>query len=257
MNHVPVGTAGTHRRRWLSSVAVAAALLVGFAVGVMIPESTAELDAASQEIEELTAQTESLTADLAGVEADNAALTDSVEDAEAEVRAAEAALEAAEGRSDARATRLDQREEALDQRELDLESRESVVADSSADDSTDGLATSSTAFDRDYAVTVTGDILVDIRTIDHRLKDGIAVSSALSLLTDNFGRLLDAGTPPGVNAADYHGRLTTLESFAGQASDMYDADPTEGSAKYAVVREQTGVLLSALNSALGTSFSLP
>ena len=72
-----------------------------------------------------------------------------------------------------------------------------------------------------------------------------------------FGRLLEAGTPPGVDAGEYHGRLTTLESFAGQASDIYDVNPTEGSAKYAVVRQQTGVLLSSLNSGLGTSFSLP
>ena len=216
----------------------------------MIPESTADLDAANQEIEGLTAQTESLTADLAGVDADNAALTDSLEDAEAEA-------EAAGGRSDARATRLDQREEALDQRELDLDQRESVLADSSAFDSTGGDAVSSPEFDREYAVGVAGDILREIRTVDHRLKDGIAVSSAMYLLTNDYGRLLDAGTPPGVNEAEYHARLTTLESFAGQATDIYDANPMEGTTKYAVVREETGVLFGTLNSALGTSFSLP
>ncbi len=223
----------------------------------MIPESTAELDAANQEVEALTAENESLRADLSGVEADNTALTDSLEDAEVEARAAGAKLKAAEAHGDARETSLDEREEGLDQREQELDQRESVIADSSAADSTGGVAVSDSAFDREYAVSVTGDILEDVRTVDHRLKDGIAVSSALSLLADSFGRLLEAGTPPGVNAAEYHARLTTLESFAGQASDIYDANPTEGSAKYAVVREQTGVLLGELNSAMGTSFSLP
>jgi hypothetical protein len=39
--------------------------------------------------------------------------------------------------------------------------------------------------------------------------------------------------------------------------NVQPGEATEGSAKYAVVREQTGVLLGDLNSALGTNFSLP
>ncbi len=216
----------------------------------MVPESTTELDSANQKIEGLTAQTQSLTADLAGVHADNATMTSSLEDAQVEVDATKA-------QNDTRKTRLDQREKALDQREQELDQRESVVADSSAADSTGGIAVDNSAFDREYAMSVTGDIVQEVKTVDHRLKDGIAVSSALYLLANDFERLQDAGTPPGVTAADYHARLTTLGSFASQASDIYDANPMEGSAKYAVLREQTGPLLGTLNSALGTSFSLP
>ena len=249
-------TTNTWRRRLLSSAAVTAALLVGVGVGVLIPDSTAKLDAAHQEVERLSAQAESLTAAVADAEADGTYLADSLEDAEAEAQAANRELEAAEARGDSRESRLDQREEALDQREQELEQRESVTADIE-EDSAESVGATDPDFDRAYAVSVAEDILEDIRSIDHRLKDGIGVSSALSLLSDSFGRLLTAGTPPGVNAADYNARLTTLESFAGDAADLYDVNPTEGSAKYAVAREQTGVLLGSLNSALGTTYTLP
>ena len=112
-------------------------------------------------------------------------------------------------------------------------------------------------FDRAYAIGVARDMIRDVKSVDGRLGDGIGVSSGLSLLSGEYGRLEDAGTPPGVDAAKYHARLRTLESFSSTASDMYLDDPTQGAARYAVVREETGTLLSQLNSALGTDLRLP
>ena len=92
-------------------------------------------------------------------------------------------------------------------------------------DSTPGID-----FDRAYAIDVAGDMIRDINTVDHRLRDGIAVSSGLWLLSSEYGRLENAGTPPGVDAAKYHARLRTLDAFASAASDIYDNNPTEGAA---------------------------
>jgi hypothetical protein len=63
------------------------------------------------------------------------------------------------------------------------------------------------------------------------------------MLGDSFRRLGDAGFPPGVNQADYHARVRTLESFARQASDESMDDPTAGSARDAVIRKETAPLL--------------
>ena len=112
-------------------------------------------------------------------------------------------------------------------------------------------------FDRAYAVNVAGDIIDDIKSVDLYLKDGIAVPSAMSLLSAGYPRLENAGTPPGVNAAKYHARLRTLESFASTAADIYDDRPMEGAAKYAVVRKETGTLFTEMNAALGTNLHLP
>jgi hypothetical protein len=112
-------------------------------------------------------------------------------------------------------------------------------------------------FDRAFGVKTAGEIVEDIRTVDHRLGDGIGVPSALMLLSDSYGRLADAGTPPGVAAADYQSRVSTLQSFASIAADMYEMDPMQGSARYSVVRHETGSLFQHLNTALGTHFALP
>ena len=112
-------------------------------------------------------------------------------------------------------------------------------------------------FDRGWARDIASDIEEDLSSVDERLGDGIGVSSALYLLSDSYRRLLDAGIPPGADPAKYTARLKTLSSFAQLASDEYDTDATQASARYAVIRRETGVLFAVLNSAMGTSFRLP
>jgi hypothetical protein len=112
-------------------------------------------------------------------------------------------------------------------------------------------------FDRAWALHATGQMVQDIKTVDFRLHDGIAVSSALYLLSDDYPRLQDAGIPAGVDEAEYLGRLKTLSSFAETAGDEYYDQPTNGAARYAVVRKETGVLFAELNSSLGTDLQLP
>jgi hypothetical protein len=118
-------------------------------------------------------------------------------------------------------------------------------------------SSSPAAFDRAWALHATGQMVHDIKTVDFRLHDGIAVSSALYLLSDDYPRLLDAGIPAGVDEAEYRSRLTTLSSFAETAGDEYFDQPTTGAARYAVVRKETGVLFAQLNSSVGTDLQLP
>ncbi len=63
--------------------------------------------------------------------------------------------------------------------------------------------------------------------------------------------------PPEADPAKYMTRLTTLEQFAAAAADEYFDDPMRATARYAVVRKQTGTLFANLNSALHTNFALP
>jgi hypothetical protein len=112
-------------------------------------------------------------------------------------------------------------------------------------------------FDRQHAVDVVGDIIDDIKTVDFRLRDGIGVSTRLAMLSDDYDRLREAGTPPGTSPANYHARLSTLAKFAANAADDYDDNPTQGAASYAVVRKETAPLFAQLNSAVGTNFRLP
>ena len=114
-------------RRWLSTAVVAAALVAGVGVGVMLPDSTTQLDAAHKQVESLTTRTELLSAELTGARTDNTSLSDLFEEAEAEVRALGKQLDAARKRGDARDSKLDQREKALDQQEKDLAQREKTV----------------------------------------------------------------------------------------------------------------------------------
>ena len=83
------------------------------------------------------------------------------------------------------------------------------------------------------------------------------VSSALYLLSDSYGRMLDAGVPSGIDASTYRARLATLSQFASLAGDEYDDDPMQGTARYRVVRRQTGILFGQINAALGTQLHLP
>src|SRR3990170_7656771 len=98
MNARPAAPGGTKRRRGLSAAVVAAALLVAVGVGVMLPDSTAKLDAARQQVQSLTARTDLMSAELTGARADNSSLADSLEDAEAEVLALGRELDAARKR---------------------------------------------------------------------------------------------------------------------------------------------------------------
>ncbi len=134
MNNLAPAPKGTKRRRGLGAAVIAAALLAAVGVGVLLPDSTTEVDAARQQVADLTARADLMSAELTGTRADNSSLADSLEDAEADLVALGKELEAAGRRGDAREQKLDRRDKALDQRaktldqgESDLDQREEAL----------------------------------------------------------------------------------------------------------------------------------
>ena len=112
-------------------------------------------------------------------------------------------------------------------------------------------------FDRRWALAKAADIIEDIGTVDERLGEGIRVDGALSLLSDSYGRLVDAGVPPGLDRRTYRARITALQWCAGVAASTYDLDPMDATSQYLVVREETGVLFGQVNGAIGSHLALP
>ncbi len=101
------------------------------------------------------------------------------------------------------------------------------------------------------------DVIGDMHIVDDCLTDGVDVQSALTLLSRSYGRLAEAGVPPGLKRSDYLARVLTLQSQAAQAAEGYDADRTGALATYVVVRDGTGAVVKQINGALGSDLSLP
>lgn len=112
-------------------------------------------------------------------------------------------------------------------------------------------------FSGEWVVAKAADVMGDMRIVDECLADRIDVNSALVLLSRSYGRLAEAGVPPGLDRSDYLGRVVALQSLAAQAAEGYDVDRAGTLAKYATVRDGTGVLFEQLNDALGSHLSLP
>lgn len=247
--------------RWLVVALTVTALLAGVAIGVLAPVGADGLAAAQLRAQESERQVADLESRLSAATEENANLVDSRDAAETDSE-----------RLELRKVKLGQRVAELRERVQELEDAAAAIEPASddpevvqADDdpaSTDDRVDDDTPdpgndFDREWATKKVADIIDDIASVDERLADGVMVTSAMSMLSNSYGRLLDAGIPPGVEASEYAARVSTLEEFAARAADLYRADPQEGTAKYAVLREQTGPLFAQLNAALGTDFRLP
>lgn len=237
-------------------------MLVGLGAGVLLPADNSEFEANLRSLQSSQERVEQLEADLATLESQNDALTDEARSAEAQAASARAEATTTEKRLDARRDELDEREQALDQREQALDQREqnTSIRDEPDSSASDDRGTADDAevpqFDRAYAISVVGSIVESIEMVDERLSDGIGLASGLSILGGNYGRLLNAGIPPG-EGGQYYGRLTTLQTFVLDAADLCDTNPMEAIANYQVSREQTGALFAQLNNALDTNFQLP
>jgi len=137
----------------------------------------------------------------------------------------------------------------------------SPSAGSSGSSSSGGSTGTASAEDffRDDAITAAGHIREDIEALDERVADGdwISTERRLGMLATSYGRLYDAGTPPGLDPGQYYARVSTLQDFALQAADEMRYDPLAGSARYVVIRQETQVLFDQLTQALGTTLTLP
>jgi hypothetical protein len=113
------------------------------------------------------------------------------------------------------------------------------------------------AYEIGYIKKVCRWIVGDMKRIDYRLGDGIAVSSAMWMLAENYDRLLGSPAPRGVSRSKYYARLATLSDFMNQAADDYDYAPTSATAQYLVVKKHTKPVFKAVNAWLGTDYRVP
>lgn len=113
-------------------------------------------------------------------------------------------------------------------------------------------------FDAEWTKDLGGRIVRDVKTIDKRLNDGVDVGMAYDNLARSFQTLAeDAGVPPGQDSATYISRLTTMQTFIEDASDLEYDQPMTSVAKYYVVREKIPTVLTSINTATGSDLSIP
>jgi energy-converting hydrogenase Eha subunit A len=117
--------------------------------------------------------------------------------------------------------------------------------------------TTSTVFNRPVALADYTSLVVDVRLLDRMSLSGNAAALQLDLLAQHLARLAANGPPPGLDAPSYYGRLGSLGLFARAASDEAQANSPVAQSRYAVIRQETGVLLTLVNGALKTTFTLP
>jgi hypothetical protein len=117
--------------------------------------------------------------------------------------------------------------------------------------------TTSTVFNRAAALADYATLVSDVRVLDRMSLTGNAAALQLDLLAAHLARLGANGAPPGLDAPSYYGRIGSLGLFARAASDEAAAGSPVAESRYAVIRQETGVLLSLVNGALATTFTLP
>ncbi len=117
--------------------------------------------------------------------------------------------------------------------------------------------TTSTVFNRTTALADYANLVNDVRVLDRIPLSGNAAAVQLDAMTQHLARLGANGPPPGLDAPSYYGRLFSLGLFARAGADEAAAGSPVATSRYSVVRQETGVLLSLVNGALSTTFTLP
>jgi hypothetical protein len=117
--------------------------------------------------------------------------------------------------------------------------------------------TTSTVFNRSAALSDYANLVNDVRLLDRIPLAGNAAALQLDAMTQHLARLRANGPPPGLDAPSYYGRLGSLGLFARAGADEAAASSPVATGRYAVVRQETAVLLALVNGALSTTFTLP
>lgn len=117
--------------------------------------------------------------------------------------------------------------------------------------------TTSAVFNRPVALADYASVVEDVRLLDRMSLSGNAAALQFDLLEQHLARLGANGPPPGLDAPSYYGRLGSLGLFAHAASDEAQANSPVAQSRYAIIRQETGVLLTLVNGALKTTFTLP
>lgn len=117
--------------------------------------------------------------------------------------------------------------------------------------------TTAPAFTQAVALVDYGNVVADIRLLDSMTLTGSPAALQLDVLARHFAALGANGSPPSLDPPTYFARLKSLEIFADAASDEAAASSPQAAARYALIRQETGVLFSLVNGALKTTLALP
>lgn len=115
----------------------------------------------------------------------------------------------------------------------------------------------STTFNRSLASLDYTNLIDDIRVLDGMPGTGSPTALQFEVLARHLASLRANGAPPGIDPPSYYSRIGSLQLFAEAASTEAGAGSPQAASRYAVIRQETGVLLSLVNGALSSSYALP
>lgn len=117
--------------------------------------------------------------------------------------------------------------------------------------------TTSTTFNQTLASLDYTNLIDDVRVLDGMPGTGAPTALQFEVLARHLASLRANGAPPGIDPPSYYSRIGSLQLFAEAASTEAAAGSPQAAGRYAVIRQETGVLLSLVNGALRSSYALP
>jgi hypothetical protein len=115
----------------------------------------------------------------------------------------------------------------------------------------------STTFNQSLATLDYTNLIDDVRVLDGMPGTGSPTALQFEVLARHLASLRANGAPPGIDPPSYYSRIGSLQLFAEAASTEAAAGSPQAAGRYAVIRQETGVLLSLVNGALRSSYALP
>jgi hypothetical protein len=100
-------------------------------------------------------------------------------------------------------------------------------------------------------------LISGIGRLDQEFARPAGAPTSLASVDDDLAALLAAGVPPGTDGPSYVARILSLRVFVSAVRSEVGTDRAQATARYAVVRQETGVLLGQLNVALRAAYVLP
>lgn len=119
------------------------------------------------------------------------------------------------------------------------------------------VLTATTTFNASLATVDYSNLVDDVRVLDGMPGTGAPTALQLEVLARHLASLRANGTPPSLDPPSYYSRIGSLQLFAEAASAEAAAGSPQAANRYAVIRSETGVLLSLVNGALKTTYALP
>ena len=117
--------------------------------------------------------------------------------------------------------------------------------------------TTSTTFNQSLGTLDYTNLIDDVRVLDGMPGTGSATALQFEVLARHLASLRANGAPPGIDPPSYYSRIGSLQLFAEAASTEAAAGSPQAAGRYAVIRQEIGVLLSLVNGALRSTYALP